>query len=178
MDQLALVGRSAAPACSCGRPSYRTDEFPTSQADAPAAPLPARKGRTALLWGVGSTILSVLGFVALALFEQYNHSLSELRTDLKQFNATTGNFAKRESLQKLREYVKGQAKELQLANALGTQLQQELRISEKAREETARELQRMRERLAFLEGRHAAAAASMSQSPHAPGPPKHDTPRE
>ncbi len=36
------------------------------------------KGWLALLWGVSGTVLSALGFIAYALFEQYNAGVSEL----------------------------------------------------------------------------------------------------
>jgi chromosome segregation ATPase len=106
-----------------------------------------------LLWGVGGTVLSALGFVALALFEQYNGMLSELRNDLKHFNETSSDYVKKETLHKMREQVVECYKELHASIAARTQAEQELRSSEKARTEMASELQRMRERLAFLEGR-------------------------
>jgi hypothetical protein len=115
-----------------------------------------------LLWGLGGTILSVIGFVALALFEQYNGMLSELRTDLKHFNETSGEFVKKENVQKYREEMKNCTKEIQASSAARTLLEQELRSSEKVREEMAHELQHMRERLAFLEGRQTVSPISNS----------------
>jgi hypothetical protein len=119
----------------------------------------------ALLWGVGSTLLSVLGFIALALFEQYNSGLNELRNDLKHFNETSGGFVKREDLQRFRDQVRGRFKELQADGTLRAHLEQELRASEKAREEMAHELQRFRERLAFMEGRQTVPSSTQKPGP-------------
>jgi hypothetical protein len=106
---------------------------------------------------MGGTILSALGFIGLALFEQYNGMLTELRNDLKHFNEISSELVKKESLQRLRDQLKERFKQLEESSVAKSRLEAELKASEKAREETARELQRMRERLAFLEGRHASA---------------------
>lgn len=130
---------------------------------------PRKAGRRALLFGMGGTLLSGLGFVALALFEQYNGMLSELRQDLKHFNEVSSEFAKKDSLQRLREQLfKDHIKEMQDAAVIRTQLDMELKASEKARDELARELQRMRERMAYIEGRHSAAQASPNQDSKEP----------
>jgi hypothetical protein len=113
-----------------------------------------------LIWGLGGTILSVAGFIALALFEQYNGMLSELRNDLKHFNETSSEFVKKENAQRYREEMKTCTMEIQASRAARTLLEQELRASEKAREEMAHDLQHMRERLAFLEGRQATSPTS------------------
>jgi chromosome segregation ATPase len=110
-----------------------------------------------MLWGTGGTVLSAVGFIALALFEQYNGMLSELRSDLKHFNETSSEYVKKESVQKYREEMRECLKEQQTSNAARSQLEQELRASERAREQMGRELQRMSERLAFLEGRQSAS---------------------
>jgi hypothetical protein len=120
---------------------------------------------------MGGTLLSGLGFIGLALFEQYNSMLAEFRNDLKHFNETSSEFVKKESLQRLRDQVKGRFKEVEESNAERAQLVTELRASEKAREEMARELQRVRERLAFLEGRQMVP-------PSTPLPQEHRTPGE
>jgi hypothetical protein len=126
------------------------------------------RGRGALLWGMGGTLLSAVGFIGLALFEQYNGMLTELRNDLKHFNETSVEFAKKDSLQRLRDQLKERFKEMDQSNVMRERLAAELRASERAREEMARELQRMRERLAYLEGRQAATAVA------APAPPPED----
>jgi hypothetical protein len=153
MDPLAIAWRNKpAGAASPPKPSPLTENTTPVQ---PTASVPAphnRRARARLLWGIGSGVLSVVGFVCLALFEQYNQSLGELRSDLKHFNETSGEFVKKETLQRFRERAHGMLKELQSAHALRDRLHQELRASEKARDETARELQRIRERLAFVEG--------------------------
>jgi hypothetical protein len=157
MDQPTLLRRHEQ-----GVPSYSTEPDPCDALpeDAKATSSPSRggKGRTALLWGVGSTVLSALGFIAFALFEQYNSGLCELRNDLKHFNEAYGAFVQKDNFQKFREKVREQFKELRTAGVVKAQLQQELRACEKAREEMAHELQRIRERLAFVEGQHSMAS--------------------
>lgn len=130
--------------------------------------VPRLRGRGALFWGMGGTLLSGVGFIGLALFEQYNGMLTELRNDLKHFNETSVEFAKKDSLQRLRDQLKERFKEMEQSNVVREQLASELRASEKAREEMARELQRVRERLAFLEGRQSATTVA------APAPPPED----
>jgi uncharacterized membrane protein YhiD involved in acid resistance len=156
MDQTSVACRSGtAPASCTGQvPQYTTD-VPLPQAAPAAAPWLHGKGR-GLLWGVGGTVLSVVGFVAMLGFEAYNGMLSELRTDLKHFNETSSEFVKKESMQRFRDQMKEYVKEVQAVNGARLQLEQELRVSEKMRSEMTAELQRMRERLAYLEGRHAA----------------------
>jgi hypothetical protein len=115
------------------------------------SPLASARRRNLLL-GIGGTALSVVGFLAMILFEQYTGLMSELRNDLKHFNETSSEYVKRESFQKCKEQVRECLKELQASSIARGQLEQELRTSEKVREELARELQRLRERLAYVEG--------------------------
>jgi len=100
----------------------------------------------------------------LALFEQYNGMIIELRSDLKHFNEISADFVKKDSLQRLRDQLKERFKEVEESSTARTQIETELRASERAREEMARELQRMRERLAFLEGRQTRPVSSQPAS--------------
>jgi hypothetical protein len=140
--------------------SYLACVSPTPQAHPPQGT--KAKRRWALLWGMGGTVLSALGFVALALFEQYNGMLSELRGDLKHFNETASEFVKKDTLERVREHAREATNEIHASHAARTQLEQELKASEKAREEMAHELRQMRERLAYLEGRLAGPSATAS----------------
>ena len=122
------------------------------------------------IWGIGGTVMSAVGFIALALFEQYNSVLSEFRADLKHFNETSSEYVRRESFQRFREHFRESMKELHEAELTRVRLEQELRASEKAREELALELRQMREHLAFLDGRQTTtpktAAAVDKLEPH------------
>jgi chromosome segregation ATPase len=113
----------------------------------------SRAKKRRIIWGVGGTILSAFGFVALAMFEQYNGMVSELRADLKHFNETSSEYVKKDTLQRIRDRFRDSMKELQEANAARARMEQELQASEKAREVMFQEIQRMRERLAYVEGR-------------------------
>ena len=154
MEQNGLYNRNeASPPHSTLPTNQRAEQDAVSQ----PASAPTGKGKyRAMLWGTGGTILSAVGFIALALFEQYNGMISELRGDLKHFNETSSDYVKKESVQKYRDEMRECLKELQTSNAARLQLEQELRASEKAREQMGHDLQRMSERLAFVEGRQSA----------------------
>jgi hypothetical protein len=145
----------------------------------PAAP--KSKGRATLLWGIsGGTVLSVVGFIALALFEQYNDCLNELRGDLKHFNMTCADLVKKEDLRNRMTSIKTALKELQAANAAAAvreagmaHLEQQLKASEDEAKELTRELQRLRERLASVEGRQAATQVIVPVGRDKPPSPGH-----
>jgi hypothetical protein len=118
---------------------------------------PASSGkRAALWWGLGGTLLSGVGWVALMLFDQYNAGLAELRNDLKHFHEARAELVNKENVRKLYEHFKESLRELQASAAAREALQRQLQESEKGRRVMARELQRVRERLASVEGRQAA----------------------
>jgi hypothetical protein len=119
----------------------------------PSSPAPSKRRRWPLLWGMGGTIVSVFGFILLTLFEQYNGLVGELRADLKHFNETSSEFVRKDTLQRVRDQVKECFKEMQASGVARAQLEMELKASEKARDQLVHELQQMRERLAYLEGR-------------------------
>jgi hypothetical protein len=126
-----------------------------SQVIGPAAS-PRRKGRLALVWGVSGTLLSALGFLGVTLYQQYNDSLNELRRDLNHFHEASADLVKRESLRKCREKLVECLKELRESAAMRAQVERDLHVSQEERKEAARELQRVRERLAAVEGRQSA----------------------
>jgi hypothetical protein len=113
-----------------------------------------------LLWGAGSTILSAAGLVGLALFDQYNGLVGELRADLKHFNESSADLAHKDELRRLRDQLKELTRDVNAVSADRTRLEQELRASEQARADQAREVQRLRERLAYVEGLHAGRTLS------------------
>jgi hypothetical protein len=129
------------------------------------AATPRKEKRLSLWWGIsGGTILSAVGFVALALFEQYNDGLTELRNDLKHFNESSGDLVKKEEWRNRMTIIKSAFKDLQAANLAGVarearvgQVEQQLKAYAEERKEMACEMQRLRERLATVEGRQAAA---------------------
>ena len=123
------------------------------------------KGK-ALWWSAGGTILSVLGFIALALFEQYNSYLGELRADLKHFNEVSGEFVKKERLRKCIDHVIECKKELETSRHSRAELERELTTMRKERDEMSRELQRLRERLATIEGRQNAPPVVLIPADH------------
>jgi hypothetical protein len=124
---------------------------------------PRSKGRLGLVWGISGTVLSALGFLAVTLYQQYNDSLSELRRDLNHFHEASAELVKKESLRKCREKLIECLKELRESAAMRTQVERDLHASQEERKETVRELQRVRERLAAVEGRQSAMTIVLPQ---------------
>jgi 3-deoxy-D-manno-octulosonate 8-phosphate phosphatase KdsC-like HAD superfamily phosphatase len=104
----------------------------------------------------------VAGFLGLALFEQYNGLVGELRADLKHFNETAADFARKDEVRRLRDQVKEATREAGASAADRARLEHELGASEAARAEQARAVQRLRERVAYVEGLHGGRAAPAS----------------
>ncbi len=165
MENNSLVCRNVDTVTCTVPPSYHVyGEHPVSHGGEPHHHSNKKKGRAALLWGIsGGTVLSAVGFIALALFEQYNEGLTELRNDLKHFNETCGDVVKKSEFQTDMTRVWHGFKELRAANVTAAardvhvaNLEQELRAAEEDRKELMREVQQLRERLANVEGRQAA----------------------
>jgi hypothetical protein len=132
-------------------PSHAPLPAPTDTALHTQRLWPSRR-RRAFIWGAVSTALSAAGLIAFALFEQYNSAVSELRSDLKRFNETSAEYAKRDQLTRFREHLIQMARDMAELKASRATLEQELRASERCREEQVKELNRVREKLAYLEG--------------------------
>ncbi len=142
-------------------PSYSTEKRPAPPA-ALSSLFPTSRSRRALFWGILSTVLSAIGLIGLALFEQYNGMLSELRTDLKHFNETSSAFVKKDKMLKCWERLKESSKEMHLSAVARERVEKELKASERIREDMLKEMQRLRERLAYLEGMSAARSSAGS----------------
>jgi chromosome segregation ATPase len=106
-----------------------------------------------------------VGFIALALFEQYSDSLSELRHDLKHFNESAGDLVKKDSLRRFRDHIRKWSRDLQDAKEGRILMKKELQVSETARKEMGQQLQMLRERLAGVEGRQAATPIVITAPP-------------
>lgn len=155
--------------CGKMRPAIAPETQPSCSTEgrsppppAPSSLFPKGRSRRALLWGVISTVLSAIGLIGLGLFEQYNGMLSELRTDLKHFNETSSEYVKKDRLQKCWERLKECTKEMGASAVARERLEQELKAGERTREDMAKEMQRLRERLAYLEGMKAGTAINTS----------------
>jgi hypothetical protein len=130
--QSALVDAAYCPACA-----------------PPAAP---RRRSVLLLAILGSVVLIAFGWVVVVLFEQYSASLTELQTDLKHFNEISAELVKKDALRRMRDRVTECSKELHQSTAARLALEKEVTASEKSRKALAREINRLRERLASVEG--------------------------
>jgi hypothetical protein len=139
--------------------------------DPSTTPARPRQGRFSWFWGVsGGSILSVLGFLALTLYQQYNDSLTELRNDLKRFNITCGDLVKKDEMHNRMTHLYTKLKELGDNHADGKShlmlVEHQLKVSEEERRELMHEVQRLRERLAAVEGRQSVAATPASADQH------------
>lgn len=150
-------------------PTISSTGFRPARFDSPfdqSTPLaPPRKSRLAWLWGIsGGSILSVFGFVALTLYQQYNDSLTELRNDLKRFHITCGDLVKKDEMHNRMTHVYTKVKELSDNSSDGKShlmlMEHQMKVSEEERRELTHEVQRLRERLAAVEGRQSASASS------------------
>jgi septal ring factor EnvC (AmiA/AmiB activator) len=148
MDQNDVVCRNVSIVSACPATHAHHAEAPH--------PAPASKSRLAVLWGVSGTVLSTLGFIAWALFEQYNNNLMELQRDLKHFHEASADLVKKDSLQRCYNKLAECTRELQASTTAREQLVRELEASQKSHREMEREVQHLRERLASVEGRQSA----------------------
>ena len=87
MEQSELAHRNGDAASSDVAQAAHADDTRNASSGTPF--VSKSRGRGPLLWGMGGTLLSAVGFIAMILFEQYNSALSELRNDLKHFHETS-----------------------------------------------------------------------------------------
>jgi hypothetical protein len=127
---------------------------------------PKVEDRWPLFWRIfGATMLSIAALVAITLYNQVISELHNLRNDLNQVNANHGDLARKDEVNSRIFEVNSRTtallnsqKELQATNAASLAqrsalLEQQVKASEEERKEMARELQRLRDGLATLEGR-------------------------
>jgi septal ring factor EnvC (AmiA/AmiB activator) len=127
--------------------------------------------RSALFWTIGSSLASAAGFLCIMLYEQYDRNLTELRNDLKHFNEVSGEQVKRDEMRNRFTSMWNIIKDMQTASQETgkethrlkadiltketrlAQLEQQLKSADDDRKELNREVLRLRERLASVEGR-------------------------
>jgi hypothetical protein len=126
-------------------------------------PAPSAKGedRMSLFWRIfGGTLLSLAGLGGLTIYQQLNNSITEVRNEVNRINEGRGELVKKEELAARTTTIWNGIKDLQSANGTVTALkeregvlEQQLKASEDERREMSKEIQKLRERLAALEGR-------------------------
>jgi hypothetical protein len=111
-----------------------------------------------IFWGIsGGSLLGAAGFVLLTLYQQYDNSVTELERDLKHFNESCAGLVRKEELsnrtktqweaiQKLDKTLNEKSERISL-------LEHEAKFHEQQDRELLREVQRLRERLAAIEGK-------------------------
>jgi septal ring factor EnvC (AmiA/AmiB activator) len=130
----------------------------------PAPAVPRSKRRLALLWAASGSILSAVGFLAVTLFEMYNDRVNELERDLKHFNESCATLVKKDDLQRLRDHLRERNQQFQTAETARTQLEREWQAGQVQLHEMTNEVQRLRERLAAVEGRLSATPTASRDS--------------
>ncbi len=131
----------------------------------------------------GGTLLSIVALVAITIYQQFSAALSELKTDIGRLNESRVDLVRKHEINDLRgdlnrfhenrgDLIKKDEfnsrvlevwngiRELQAANLAqaasrerAALLEQQVKAGEEERKELARELQKLRERLAVVEGR-------------------------
>jgi len=138
---------------------------------AAAAGSPKGEERLPIFWRIfGSTVLSIAALVAITLYQQVNSSLNEIRSDLSHLNENQGDAVKKDEFNSRILALVNNLNDLKAANKVvgdcgeerSAMLERRLRDSDGERKELARELHRLRERLAVVEGRQATPAAERS----------------
>jgi len=135
----------------------------SSQALLAAAP-PKGEERIGVFWRVfGGTLLSIVALVIVTAWQQFSSTLNELRAGLSRVSESQADLVKKDEFNTRLTSLWNTSKELQVANAVnaGTKdrvaaLEQQLHACNDERKELAKQLLDVRERLAALEGRHAA----------------------
>jgi septal ring factor EnvC (AmiA/AmiB activator) len=131
-----------------------------------AAPPGKGEEKISVFWRVfGGTILSITALVVITVYQQFSGALAELRSDMIRSNEARAELLKKEEFNNRLTSVWNSMKDLQTGQAAVTSvreraslLEQQLKTAEDERKELSRELQKLRERVAALEGRQAHAA--------------------
>lgn len=130
----------------------------------PPQPTPARgEEQIPIFWRIfGGTLISIAALVAITLYNQFNNGLNELRAEIVRLKEQNGDLVKKAELREQAASLSTGLKDVQAAQAGVTALrerslllEQQLKTAEDERRELAREVQRMRERLAAVEGQQA-----------------------
>jgi predicted flavoprotein YhiN len=164
VEQIAILDEPISHVAADGRP------FSATRPEG-GAPGHSKTGKAAsILWGIsGGTVFSVVGFVVLTLYQQYNENLVDINKDLKHLNEVTAEHMKREEVRTrmttLWNSLKDMTKEVQVAKTMNVsqegriiRLEERWKAAEEERRELVRELQRLRERLARVEGQQAVSS--------------------
>lgn len=126
--------------------------------------------RMSVFWRVfGGTLLSIAALVAVTLYQQFNNGLNDLRNDLSRLNEGRGDFIKKDEFNSRMGAAWGGIKEAKDASTTvatlkehSLLLEQQVKSGEEERKDLMREVRRLTERLAALEGRQSATTTSTS----------------
>jgi heme exporter protein D len=151
----------------------------TALAGTPVTPAKGEE-RFSVFWrAFGATLLSIAALVVITLCQHFSSSLTELRSDLGHLNQelrkdmarlseSHGHLVQKEEFSTRIMSVWNSIKELQMLSSTVAALKEKALVRDEQlrhqeeRRELVRDLQRLRERLATLEGRQEAAPAGKS----------------
>jgi hypothetical protein len=134
-----------------------------------------KKGRRrspgmSIFWGIsGASMLGAAGFVLLTLYQQYDNSVTELQRDLKHFNESCAGLMRKDDFTNKTknqwDMILKLEKELNEKSERIVLLEHQLKSREEDDRELVREVQRLRERVAAVEGRQSALQPGTATHP-------------
>ncbi len=132
-----------------------------------AAPVRGEE-RISVFWRVfGGTLLSIMALVLVTVYQQFTSTLTELRSSLTHLNEAQAELVRKDEFNSRMTSAWNTVKDLQVAAAAAsaardriTSLEQQLHSTDDERKDLNKHVQELRERLAALEGKHAATAAA------------------
>ena len=149
--------------------SLRNAQFPET-----ARPNTSREDRFTLFWRIcGGGVISVGALICITMYQGISNNIAELRTALNHVNETQADFVKKDEFSNRITTIWNGIKESNVANVSvaglkerEAQLEQQLKGSEDERRELNREVKRLAERLATVEGRQSAARPAKVEQSH------------
>src|SRR4051794_37498384 len=129
--------------------------------------------RMSLFWRVfGGTLLSIAALVAVTLYQQFNNGLNDVRNDISRLNEGRGDFIKKDEFNGRMTTAWAGIKDASNAGTALTALrehelllEQQVKAGDEERKDLVREVRRLSERLAGLEGRQSATSTNATM-PH------------
>lgn len=120
--------------------------------------------RISTFWRIfGGTLLSIAALVCITVYQQFNNTLNELRSAVAHLNEGRADLVRKDEYNSRNSSLWNGLKEAQTASAATVAvkerqalLEQQLKSAEEERRELAREVKRLSERLAAVEGRQGA----------------------
>src|SRR5262249_48149908 len=149
------------PPCEPQLLAYKAESLHSATESSQASLKLKPEDKVSVFWRVfGGTLLSIAALICITLYQQFSASLTQRRAHVGRLTEGRADFVKSDDCSARFTAVWNSVKELQAANAAvvglkerSALLEQQVKASEDERKEMVRELQRLRERQAAIEGR-------------------------